>query len=60
MIGNTWEWTAGTPDALVVIKGGCATSPMEHCDPAWESKWLADKTQEYIGFRCCYPIRRFA
>jgi formylglycine-generating enzyme required for sulfatase activity len=60
MIGNTWEWTSGPLEARMIIKGGCATSPMEHCDPMRENRWAVDKTQEYIGFRCCYPIRRIA
>lgn len=60
MIGNTWEWTAGLPEERMTVKGGCATSPMEYCEPVWETKWLANTAQEYIGFRCCYPIRRYA
>ncbi len=62
MVGNTWEWTTGTLEPRMTIKGGCVTSPMEHCDPIlpWASKWPTDKAQEYIGFRCCYPIRRYA
>lgn len=60
MIGNAWEWTTGLLESRMMIKGGCATSSMEYCDPTQETKWPVDKTQEYIGFRCCFPIRRYA
>lgn len=59
MIGNVWEWTSGILEARMVIKGGCAVSPMEHCLPTWESKRAITEAHEYIGFRCCYPFRRF-
>jgi formylglycine-generating enzyme required for sulfatase activity len=58
MVGNTWEWTTSLSEERTIIQGGCATSPMEHCEPTRETKWPLDQTQECIGFRCCFPIRR--
>jgi formylglycine-generating enzyme required for sulfatase activity len=59
MIGNVWEWLDGPRGDKMSIRGGCATSAMEYCDPGNQSStWSANRADEYIGFRCCYPIRR--
>lgn len=59
MLGNTWEWTLSGFESRLPIRGGCAFSPMEHCQPTYDAKWAIDMPNEYIGFRCSYSLRRF-
>jgi len=59
MLGNVWEWTLTTSKARTLIHGGCATSPLEHCELTRETSWPNDKPYEYLGFRCCYSLQRF-
>ncbi len=60
MLGNTWEWTLSALESRLPIQGGCATSPMEHCQVGGNTRWSVDMPNEYIGFRCSYSLRRSA
>jgi len=60
LLGNTWEWASAELGSRMPIHGGCALSPMEYCLPDEKSLWPIDKPYEYIGFRCCFPLRRIA
>ena len=55
MIGNVWEWTAGTWSGGRVLKGGsylCHASYCRRYRPAARSKASADSSMGNTGFRC--------
>jgi len=60
MLGNTWEWTLSALESRLPIQGGCATSPMEHCQVGGNTRWSVNMPNEYISFRCSYSLRRSA
>jgi formylglycine-generating enzyme required for sulfatase activity len=60
MIGNVWEWCADSPiggaSTSRAVKGGACLSPQEHCFPDRHVAWRPEQGNEYIGFRCCFPL----
>ena len=59
LLGNVWEWTADAPpdnSSKRIIRGGACNVPQEYCMPDYVVTWPAERANEYIGFRCVFPL----